>query len=148
MAFVSNAGTSYPLYFPRVLTTILPSVTSSTPYLFSMAKGYVTLSIQDPNNSANSFSFSLVGGNGNVNTLATPASALFIQNNSLINCTVTSSVYVAGASTTYGITVGGNTYTFIFYVFPGILPSITLNTGSISGRLIIQSNDRIFSRGI
>lgn len=155
MAFLTNSGATYPLNLPRQIVTTIAGNSLTTPVSFPMAKGYVTLTVTD-STSGYTFSFSGVGGYNNPSTLPTVQSALFVYPASAVNCTVSfptdGTGYVTGMSTKCIITTpsgdtGGRMYQFIFYVYPGVLPTISQLTGAApSSNLVITSTDYVYSR--
>lgn len=148
MSYCTNIGATYPLYVPRVIPTTIPSALLSGQTPFVMTKGYTTLSFTDPDTQY-TFSFISSGGYGDSNTLATANSVMFPYPDTAIGCTVTPIGYVPNSSTNCVVQTpvadsGGRQYEIYFYVYPGIKPTIRLNSGTPPAtELVIKSLDSV-----
>jgi hypothetical protein len=141
----------YPRYYPRTITNLFQYNGTQNPVevgpkTFNMTKGYTSVGVKDAT-TGYYFQFDVEGGNSA--DLSNPNSFLFIIQNSAVGCTVTFNTFTN--STNYTITTpstdsGGRTYTFIFYNYPGILPTIQKATGTVlAGNLYVYSKDSVFS---
>jgi hypothetical protein len=148
MSYLTGYSAYYNLYVPRTMPTTILGSSLGLPQKFYTVKGYVVESFTD-STTGYTWSFALTGGYNAPNLLPTPKSAMFSIPATAIGCTVIPGTYVQNVSTTMTIITpagdsGGRTYQLIFYVTPGVQPTIQQTSGAaVATNLMVKSTDYI-----
>ena len=144
MAAVLSMSALTPLVIPRRLKNTLDGATvEAGPTPYNMARGYLTLYVKD-NSTGYTFSFDIQGGYTPVLTMTN--SNFYILQDTAFGCTVQFDSTNNYTVTTPLADSGGRTYTFVFYNYYSLKPTIQKSTGTtLATTITVVSRDAVWT---